>query len=141
MDTALNTLKRYGTSARSYATCAWKAMRRAKREVEIAELEARLAQLRAEEAAEEREEREELEQKVYDSTTCAVGEACGCECDCHAIAAAGRGAVKAKLREGVDFSSVFCEENFDEDDMDDDMRKTIMAFDRILRCVQCGGFV
>ena len=69
-----------------------------------------------------------------DCNICSKGEVCSCD-DCHAaIAATGRAAVVAKLLEGVDFSSVFCEERFDEEDMDEELRRTLATFGENLYC-------
>ena len=131
--------------------------RRKARDAEINSLEARLAKLRQEQAADDELRRQwpRISGAVapasdspaedgqfccalheFDGAKCTVngGGECGggeCECDCHAIAAAGRETIIAKLKEGVDLSSVFRPELFEED-VDAEQEKALGDFERRL---------
>ena len=132
------------------------AARRKARDAEINSLEAQLAKLRQEQAADDELRRQwprisgavapasdsQAEEgqfccalHEFNGNKCTVsgGGECGgeCECDCHAIAAAGRETIIAKLKEGVDLSSVFSEELFEED-VDADQEKALGDFERRL---------
>lgn len=59
-------------------------------------------------------------------------------CPIHSFAAAGRRTLVCKLLDGIDFSPLFREQGYEENDLDDDFEATLAAFSKNLTCGHCG---